>query len=474
MKKLLLALAFAAGLAPQASGFGFGLTSAVKGKVRELDRKVAAGDAGRTLPLTTRDNSGNLLSGCGDADRVAWCAKGDIYYYSSPAIAADGTVYAGTSHHFNIYNGYWSQGLTPPVTGYGLVAFNAAGGEKWRFLTGKPARGGAAVADDGTIYMVFENLANSEAGTTEDLYAITSTGTVKWILPDIGDYAQIGALTPAIAPDGTIYVQGRRLWAVNPDGTVKWQVLNGAFAYNIFSSPAIAGDGTVLAVCWPNEASVCGYSPADGTRLWAGPDFGTYPITGSPVPADSGTVYLGARDDHNLSGGGAGTYALFSISTGTVTGTLKWAFPVGPADIRSSPAIAPDGTLYFGTKGSYKLYALNSDGTQRWVYDQLIDGGGGAEGDVYSSPAIDSAGKVYFANELGYLYSFNPDGTLNWKYNAGGGAINWSSPAIADDGTLYFGTTYSYFFAVKTGSSGLLTGAPWPKFHKDNRNTGRR
>jgi len=234
-------------------------------------------------------------------------------------------------------------------------------------------------------------------------------------------------------------------------------------------------DGTILAVCWPNQQTVCGYSPADGALLWKGPDLGTYPITASPVPADAGTVYLGAKDDNNLSGGGIGVGALFAISSGVVNGSLKWAFPVGSADIRCSPAIAPDGTLYFGTKGLYKIYALNPDGTQKWVYDQLADAGGsGAEGDVYSSPAIDSSGKIYFGNELGYIYSFNPEGTLNWKYLTGGGAINWSSPVIAGDGTLYLGTTYSYFFAVKTGSSGLLPGAPWPKFHNDNQNTGRR
>ncbi|MGB4374776.1 MAG: PQQ-binding-like beta-propeller repeat protein [Defluviitoga tunisiensis] len=61
----------------------------------------------------------------------------------------------------------------------------------------------------------------------------------------------------------------------------------------------------------------------------------------------------------------------------------------------------------------------------------------------------------------------NPDGSLKWKYKTGG-LIN-SSPAIGSDGTIYVGSDCLY--AIQ-GESGGLADTPWPKFRKNNRNTG--
>ncbi|MBI4368719.1 MAG: hypothetical protein HY547_00665 [Elusimicrobia bacterium] len=69
------------------------------------------------------------------------------------------------------------------------------------------------------------------------------------------------------------------------------------------------------------------------------------------------------------------------------------------------------------------------------------------------------------------------EGTIKWKdddcisYPYSG--ANWSSPAIASDGTMYLGLTYGAFLAVRTDSPGLSISAPWPKFHHNNKNTGR-
>ncbi len=455
---------------PALCGFKIGLVGAVKGKVEQLDKKTAK----EYFVPVSANTPPPVIPGLCDPARMKWCKQGDIFYYSAPAIGDDGTIYAGTSKHFVWYFNYWNKGLTPPTTGFGLLAMNPAdGSEKWRALTGKPARGGAVIAPDGTIYMVFENLGSALGDTREDLYAITSTGTVKWIYQGIGGYWEIGGLTPALAADGTIYVQGSRLWAFNPDGTRKWDVSNGdPYEYVIFSSPVVGPDGTIYAVCWPTEETICAYAP-DGTRLWRGPNLTTYPITSSPVIGADGTVYIGAHDDHGEAGPLWGN-AFFAISSGAVTGSLKWAFSTGNGDVRASASIDTDGTLYFGTKGGYTFYAVNPDGTQKWSYNFSADGGPGIEGDVYNSAAIGADGSIYFANELGAIFAMNPDGTVKWKHTSGAQAINWSSPAIAADGTMYMGTTYGYFYAVKTDSLGLKTSAQWPKFRVDNKNTGRR
>ena len=53
--------------------------------------------------------------------------------------------------------------------------------------------------------------------------------------------------SPAISADGTIFFgssNDRHLYAVNPDGTLKWKFTTGAIL-SIDSSPAIGADGTI-------------------------------------------------------------------------------------------------------------------------------------------------------------------------------------------------------------------------------------
>jgi outer membrane protein assembly factor BamB len=118
---------------------------------------------------------------------------------------------------------------------------------------------------------------------------------------------------------------------------------------------------------------------------------------------------------------------------------------------------ASDGTVYVGS-GDY-LYALNPDGTLKWRYQTGYE--------VQSSPAIASDGTIYVGSG-DYLYALNPDGTLKWRHQTGGSV---RSPAIASDGTIYVGSDDGYLHAIQ-GTSPLAV-TPWPKFHHDNKNSGR-
>jgi outer membrane protein assembly factor BamB len=119
----------------------------------------------------------------------------------------------------------------------------------------------------------------------------------------------------------------------------------------------------------------------------------------------------------------------------TNLGTLKWRYHTSDfREIKSSPAIGSDGTIYFGSLND-TLYALNPDGTLKWNYS--------TNGDIYSSPAIGSDGTVYFGSYDNYLYALNPDGTLKWRYHAGTSVH--SSPAIGSDGTIYFGQMWGEY-----------------------------
>ena len=72
--------------------------------------------------------------------------------WSSPAIAADGTIYVGSNDRT-------------------LYAVNPNGLNKWEFLTGGAISSSPTIGYDGTIYV------GSEDGC---LYAITPSGQKKW------------------------------------------------------------------------------------------------------------------------------------------------------------------------------------------------------------------------------------------------------------------------------------------------------
>ncbi|UCF69790.1 MAG: PQQ-binding-like beta-propeller repeat protein, partial [candidate division WOR-3 bacterium] len=125
------------------------------------------------------------------------------------------------------------------------------------------------------------------------------------------------------------------------------------------------------------------------------------------------------------------------------TGTLKWRWYAGYGADISSPAIAGDGTVYFGASAyPYSVvYALNPDGTFKWL---------AYVGWSSTSPAVGSDGTVYIGSEIGWpdgrLYAFYPNGNEKWHYETS----RWiaSPPALAADGTIYFGCADSHCYAL--------------------------
>ncbi len=170
-------------------------------------------------------------------------------------------------------------------------------------------------------------------------------------------------------------------------------------------------------------------SQADGTPRWAGPfTTGGY-IASSPAVAPDGTLYIGTQDKY--------LYAL------TPTGALKWRFLTGDW-VDSTPAVAADGTVYFGSWDG-KLYALTPAGTKKWDFST------GAGSYIYSSPALGTDGTIYFGAGDGNLYALRADGTLKWTYPAG----DWidSSPAIGANGLIYYGSWDGNVYALRDEGS---------------------
>jgi outer membrane protein assembly factor BamB len=129
-------------------------------------------------------------------------------------------------------------------------------------------------------------------------------------------------------------------------------------------------------------------------------------------------------------GGGTNLYAL------NADGTLKWRFMAG-GQIHASPALGPDGTVYFGAFDS-KLYALTPAGTKKWSFITA--------GRIYSSPAVDTDGTIYFGSDDYSLYALRPDGSRKWAFATG--SYVRSSPSIGADGTIYFGSWDNQLYAL--------------------------
>ena len=335
---------------------------------------------------------------------------------------------------------------------------------KWRLRLDAGKNLSPAIGPDGTIYV---------AAADSSLYAVSPDGTLKWRY-QTGRYVQS---SPALAADGTVYFWADDNWfyAVDSGGALKWRY---QLIWSVTSCPAVAADGTIYVGSYGSYLRAL---DPDGTLKWFILANGV--IASSPAVAADGTIYFGA----------VGLYALNPDSTlkwrytstgnvpsspaiaadGTICfgstdhyvyamnpdGTLKWKYETG-GNIESSPVIAPDGTVYIGSIDNH-LYALNPDGTLKWKY--------ATQQPVRATPVVAADGVVCFGSDDNALYALYPDGSLKWRYETGDNVA--AGATIGTDGTIIFVSHDGYLYALKGTSP--LADTPWPKFHHDLRNTGR-
>jgi outer membrane protein assembly factor BamB len=145
----------------------------------------------------------------------------------APTIGPDGTIYVA-SHDGQIY------------------AVSPDGKIRWKHATGDRIWSTPAVAEDGTVY----------TGSDDDhLYAIDgSTGALRWRFrvgtcePPVGTGPEGVRCDvdggPTIGPDGTVYTGGDGLYAVWPDGTLRWKLATGE---RVTTAPALVPPGSPAA-----------------------------------------------------------------------------------------------------------------------------------------------------------------------------------------------------------------------------------
>jgi outer membrane protein assembly factor BamB len=135
-----------------------------------------------------------------------------------------------------------------------------------------------------------------------------------------------------------------------------------------------------------------------------------------------------------------------------------WNFETGLDFSIWRPAIGSDGTIYISDQVS-KLYALNQDGTQKWVKNL-------GDGNVYM-PGVDRTGgpndgTIYTDVQGNALLALNPNGTEKWRLGVASDID--STPIVGDKpgtpayGIIFFGTDdANSIFAVRdNGASGAI------------------
>jgi len=273
-----------------------------------------------TVIFGSEDSKVYKLNASNREELWTYDTHGEIY--SSPAIDKSGNIYIG-SCDYNLY------ALTPD------------GDLKWSFYTNN-----RVISSPVIVYYTFHTKPYNNAITISTIYFGSHDNHLYALDLDTGDYQwsiDVGGDiwgTPAISNDRTIYVAAAdlmsasntlNLFALNPDGSIKWkhEMQRGAYASPILFSSIIKSQ-TV------------------------------------------GMVLMGSYDN-NLYGLSYSGYEQFTFPT--TRNTVHY-----PADILSSPAIDSSGYIYFGSENHW-IYAIDHEkGKVQWSYK--------TNGPLYSSPVI--------------------------------------------------------------------------------------
>jgi outer membrane protein assembly factor BamB len=261
------------------------------------------------------------------------------------------------------------------------------------------------------------------------LYAITNAGSNKWTFPA----GQHLSCSPAIGPDGVIYFgdDNANFHALNANGTEKWKfALQPEFVYSVTynSTPAIGPDGFIY---FMTSGRLYSFT-SSGTKNWEHviDDSSTPGSALSPILGNDGTIYVGSVYNRTF-------YAL------NPDGTERWVFGLNNG-AGESAAIGADGTIYVS---GYYLYALSPEGTNLWSSDpQNFEG---------SSPVIGKDGTIYVENgNDNSLWSVKPNGQTNWGIATGAARYGPppTPPVIDSSGMLYYCASNALFAVTPQGS----------------------
>ena len=233
-----------------------------------------------TLYFGSTIGSAGSLVAVDPGGSIRWILDGLDRTSSSPAIGPDGTIHVAAGRHVYAADPQgeirWTYEISPrtflsspAVTSDGTIyvggedgalhAINGDGSPRWTFQTGDRIRAPPSIGADGTIYV------SSYDGL---LYAVDPDGSERWsvvVMRPPPGYEGLSANvdSPAsVGPDGAIYVLSRGLFAINPDGSIRWHYHTGTSGFR--TTPILGADGSVYVGSGPRVTAL----DAQGRLLW--------------------------------------------------------------------------------------------------------------------------------------------------------------------------------------------------------------
>lgn len=303
----------------------------------------------------------------------------------------------------------WSDSLSE-TNGY-LFKYDKNGAPIWTVnLNGYDLYAAPLIDNNGIIYI---------GSTDGHLYAINPDGSIKWKFKTNSEIT-CGLGGVAIGFDGTLYFSTvETLYAVDRDGTLVWS-LPGYGNTRVVISP----DGETLYV--NNKSIGLDALEKNGNVKWHYYiDQSNYDIM--PLVDSNGRIYFRTTDS---------TYAVIDEQ-----GSLIWEFCTGPyknksidrIDYSASPTNDKMGNFYFLTTND--LFSVDYSGKFRWV----VRGVGGSGLHLTS----DVEGNIFLIsgnNNMYNAFSISNSGFLNWKLNLDVGGYIFCAPSISSDGKMYLVT----------------------------------
>lgn len=314
---------------------------------------------------------------------------------------------------------------------FNIYGINAkTGEERWRFETDNKIRSTPAIAN-GRVYF----------GDGDGIFRALGleSGNERWqYAPSEEEHYHV-RVTYA---DGTIYVPGDGLVALNPDdGSVKWQNQDVGSAMGL----AVSNGGVYFPEADTNR--IYAFNTTDGSRKWRAQIDGRLSYDSSPVVAN-GTVFVTTNDGR--------IHALE-----TASGKRRWQFDVGDTRTTLSTPSYRNGVLYYGYSGRGEvseqrgiLYAIDAaSGKEQWRFETV--------GGIEASPMILN-GIIYvssYGSETGHIYAIDAaDGAERWRVRTRSNVV----ANAAGNGMVYVVTDDGYLqaFAEGSGSTSTPTATP--------------
>lgn len=245
-----------------------------------------------------------------------------------------------------------------------------------------------------------------------------------------------------------IFIPGCKKKNVQPEESMpkKWVTQLPAGTY--YCSPALSMDekyvyiGTSAALLDLHKQNhfFIALDAETGGEIWR-IQLGINEVRSSPAISSDKTIYFTVEIRDPLDGTVKGD-ELWHISQ---NGDLLWRYNINPGKLTSevglsAPAIGSNGIIYVCGD---KLYAIDKNGSLRWSFSGLWPES------MRNAPVIGKDGTVYFVYHNVPLTALDPlDGSVKWSLSLGVNDHCFASPAIGTDGTIYVATQPGILYAV--------------------------